>query len=120
MRSVYTTVCGVALVKVVPGGGPLLRRPDADFLGFSGGHILTHPPGDIEFTVGDLTHRAEPLDQIFVPAFTRHTYENYGTEPGCYLSLNLRRREWPIRAFWSDGSVQNYPFRLSVIDNVYS
>jgi glyoxylate utilization-related uncharacterized protein len=70
--------------------------------GFSTEHMLVPLVGAITLRIAGETHALSPHDIVFVPAFADFGLENRGADWAEYLSLNLRKDEWPGRRFHGD------------------
>ncbi len=68
-------------------------------------HVLTCLEGTLEFGVGDVTYRLEPLDQLFIPAEVLYRYTNVGAIPVVfYVVMSPTSVGWPTRGDRAPGT----------------
>jgi len=93
LRPVFTSSCGAAIVRMAPGH----LVPEH---GFSTEHLLVPLAGRLRLQVAAETHDLVAHDIAFIPAFADFSLENPDETAWTeYLSLNLRKDEWPGRRF---------------------
>jgi hypothetical protein len=96
LQPIFATSCGASLVRMGPGHV-------ADEQGFSTEHILFPTVGSFRLRIADETHALDQHDLVFIPAFADFRLENADEhEWSEYLSINLRKDEWPGRRFLGD------------------
>jgi len=106
LKPVFASSCGAAIVRMGPG----YLVPDH---GFSTEHILVPLSGTIRLEIDGEAHDLGAHDIAFIPAFADFGLENTDkSEWAEYLSLNLRKDEWPGRRF-HQGEVMSMNVRSS-------
>jgi quercetin dioxygenase-like cupin family protein len=93
---VFASGAGASIVRMAPGHVVAEHA-------FSTEHLLVGLTGLITLRLGEDEHRLQAHDIAFIPAFMDFGLENADQADWSeYLSVNLRKDEWPGRRFRGD------------------